>query len=201
MLALWKKSYDKSRQHNKNRDINLPTNVLLVKSFVSPVVMYGCGRVDYKESWVLKNHCFWTVMLGKTLESPLDCKKIQPFHPKGNQSWVFIWRTNVKAETPILWPPDAKSWLIGRPWCLERLKVGGEGHDRRWDGWIVPPTQWTWVWVGSGSWWTGRPGVLQSMGSQRVRHDRATDLNWRHSALWNKPERDNYCMISLYMEY
>ena len=112
MLALWKKSYDKSRQHNKNRDINLPTNVLLVKSFVSPVVMYGCGRVDYKESWVLKNHCFWTVMLGKTLESPLDCKEIKPVHSNRNQSWIFIGRTDAEAEAPILRPPDVKNWLI-----------------------------------------------------------------------------------------
>ena len=71
-------------------------------------------ELEYKERWVLKNWCFWTVVLEKTLESPLDCKEIQPVHPKGGQSWVFIGRTNVEAETPILWPPDAKSWLIGR---------------------------------------------------------------------------------------
>ena len=68
--------------------------------------------MDYKESWVQKNWCFWTVVLEKTLESPLDCKEIQPVHPKGGQSWVFIRRTDVEAETPILWPPDAKCWLI-----------------------------------------------------------------------------------------
>ena len=71
-------------------------------------------ELDYKESWALKNWCFWTVVLEKTLESPLDCKEIQPVHPKGDQSWVFIGRTDVAAETPILWPPDAKSWLIGK---------------------------------------------------------------------------------------
>ena len=85
-------------------------------------------ELDYKESWVLKNWCFRTVVLEKTLETPLDCKEIQPVHPKGNQSWVFIGRTDAEAEAPILWPPDAKSWLIRKdPDCWERLKVGGEG--------------------------------------------------------------------------
>ena len=94
----------------KSRDISLPTKAHLVKAIVFPVVMYG--RVGYKESWAPKNWCFWTVVLEETLESPLDWKEIQPVHPKGDQSWVFIGRTDVEAETPILWPPDAKSWLI-----------------------------------------------------------------------------------------
>ena len=117
-------------------------------------------------------------MLEKTLESPLDCKEIQPVHPKGHQSWVFTGRTDAEAETPIFWPPDEKSWLIGKkkkkPWCWERLKAGEEGDDRGWDGRMV---WWTWVWVNSRSWWwTGRPGVLKSMGSQRVGRDWATEL-------------------------
>ena len=118
--------------------------------------------------------------LEKTLESPLDCKEIQPVHPKGGQSWVIFARTDVEAETPILWPPDAKNWLIWKdPWCWERLRAGGEGDDRGWDGWMASPTWWTWVWINSGSWWwTGRPGVLWSMGSQRVRHEWVTKLNW-----------------------
>ena len=118
--------------------------------------------------------------LEKTLESPLDCKEIQPVHPKGGQSWVIFARTDVEAETPILWPPDAKNWLIWKdPWCWERLRAGGEGDDRGWDGWMASPTWWTWVWINSRSWWwTGRPGVLWSMGSQRVRHDWVTKLNW-----------------------
>ena len=136
-------------------------------------------ELDHKESWVPKNWCFWTVVLEKTFESPLNSKEIQPVHPKGNQSWRFIGRTDVEAETPILWPPDAKNWLIGKDWCWERLKAGGKGDGRGWDGWMASPTQWTWVWVNSGSWrWTGRPSVLQSIGSQRVRHDWATELNW-----------------------
>jgi len=136
-------------------------------------------ELDYKESWAPKNWCFWTVVLEKTLESPLDCKEIQPVHPKGDQSWVFIGRTDVEAETAILWPPDAKSWLIwkdpdaGKDWGQEE-----KGTREGWDGWMAPPTQWTWAWVNSGSWWwTGRPGVVRFTGSQRVRHDWATELN------------------------
>ena len=97
----------------KSRDITLPTKVHLVKAMVFPVVMYGC-ELDYKESWVLKNWCFWTVVLEKTLKILLDCKEIQPVHPKGNQSWIFIGRIDANAETPILWPPDVKSRLIGK---------------------------------------------------------------------------------------
>ena len=108
----------------------------------------------------------------------LAFKEIQPVHPK-DQSWVFIGRTDVEAETPVLWPPDAKSWLIwkdsdaGRDWG-----AGGEGDDRGWDGWITSLTQWTWVWVNFGSWWwTGKPSLLQSMGLQRVRYHWATKLS------------------------
>ena len=149
----------------------------------------GCGftsshvwmwELDCEESWARKNWCFWTMVLEKTLESPLHCEDIQPVHPKGDQSWVFIGRTDAEAETPILWPPDAKSWFIGkRPLCWEGLGAGGEVDDRGWDGWMALPTRSTWVWVNSGSWlWTWRPGMLQFMGSQRVRHDWVTELNW-----------------------
>ena len=96
----------------KSKDITLPTKAHLVKATVFPVVMYGWWELDYKESWAPKNWCFWTVVLEKILESPLDCKEIQPVHPKGDQSYVFIGRTDVEAETPMLWPPDSKSWLI-----------------------------------------------------------------------------------------
>ena len=97
-------------------------------------------ELNYKESWAPKNWCFWTVVLEKTLESPLDGKEIQPVHPKGNQSWMFIGRPDVEAETPILWPPDAKNWLLKRPWCWERLKAGGEGETEDemvgWHHWL-----------------------------------------------------------------
>ena len=130
-------------------------------------------ELDYNESWAPKNWCFWTVVLEKTLESHLDCKEIQPVNSKGNQSWIFIGRTDVEAETPILWPPDAKKWLTGKdPDAGKDWRWEEKGGDRGWDGWMTPPTQWTWVWVSSESWWwTGRPGVLQSVESQRVGRD------------------------------
>ena len=127
-------------------------------------------KLDHKEGWVLKNWCFWIVVLEKTLESPLDSKEIQPVYPKGNQSWIFIGRTDVEAETPILWPPDVKNWLIGKdPYAGKdwRREEKGWRNDRGWDGWMASLTWWTWVWVNSRSWWrTGKSGVLQSMGSQ-----------------------------------
>ena len=142
-------------------------------------------ELDGEESWVPKNWCFWTVVLEKTLESPLDCKEIQPVHPRGDQFWVFSGRTDAEAETPILWPPHAKGWLIGKTLMLGGLGAGGEGDDRGWDGWMASPTQWTWVWVNSGSWWwTGRTGMLRLMGSQRVGHDWATELNWTELNWW-----------------
>ena len=133
----------------------------------------------YKESWALKNWCFWTLVLEQTLESPLDCKEIQPISPKENQSWILIGRTDAEVETPILWPPDVKNWLIGKdPDAGKDWRAGGEGDDRGWDVWVALMTQWTWVWVNSGSWWwTGRPGWLR-MGLERVGHNWATELNW-----------------------
>ena len=137
-------------------------------------------ELDCEESWALKNWCFWTVVLEKTLEGPLDCKEIQPVHPKGDQSWVFTGRTDAEAETPMLCPPHAKCWLIqkdsdaGRDWGQDEKR-----YDRGWDVWMVSPPRWTWVWVNSGSWWwTGRSGVLRFIGSQRVRHDWVTELKW-----------------------
>ena len=116
-----------------------------------------------------KNWCFQTVVLEKTLENPLDCKDVKPINPEGNQPWIFTGRTDAEADAPILWPPDEELTHLKRPWCWERLKAGGEGDDRGWDGWMASPTQWTWVWASSGSWWwTGRPGVLQSTGLLRV---------------------------------
>ena len=134
-------------------------------------------ELDYKESWVPKNWCFWTVVLEKTLQSPLHCKEIQPVHPKGNQSWIFIGRTDAEAESPILWPPDVKGWLIwkdpdpGKDWGQEEK---GTTEDEM-VGWHH--LQWTWVSIDSGSWWwSGMPGTLQFIGSQRVGHDWVTEL-------------------------
>ena len=95
----------------KSRDLTLPTKVCLVKGIIFPVVMVWMWELDHKESWVLKKWCFWTVVLEKTLESPLDCKEIKPVNPKVNQSWIFIGRTDAEVEAPIRWPPNAKNWL------------------------------------------------------------------------------------------
>ena len=116
--------------------------------------------------------------VGEALESPRDWKEIQHVHPKGDQSWIFFGRTDAEAETPILWQLDSKSWLFGkRPWCRERSKVGGEGDNRGWNGWIALLTQWTWVWASSRSWSrTGNP--FPSMGCHRPRHDWATEVSW-----------------------
>ena len=134
--------------------------------------------LNYRESWAVKNWCFCTVVLEKTLESPFDSKEIQPVHPKGNQSWMFIGRTN--AETPILWPPGVKNWLIGKDrvagkdWRLE------EKGTTEWDNWMPSPTQWIWVWVNSRNWlWIGKPGMLQSMGLQsQTQLSDWIELNW-----------------------
>ena len=117
-----------------------------------PVSLLWMWELDCEESWAPKNWCFWTVVLEKTLEGPLDCKEIQPVHPKGNQSWIFIGRTDAEAETPIL--KELTHWK--RPWCCERLKAGGEGDDRGWDGWMALPTWCTWVW-----------GMLQELAMDR----------------------------------
>ena len=134
-------------------------------------------ELDYKQSWAPKNSCFWTVVLEKTFESPLECKEIQPVNPKGNQSWIFIRRTDAEAETLNTLATWCKELThLKRPWGWERFKEQGEWDDRGWDGWMASRTQWAWAWVNSWSWWwTGRPGMLQSMGSQRVGHDWVTE--------------------------
>ena len=136
------------------------------------------SELDYKESWTPKNWCFWTVVLEKTLESSSDCKEIKPVNPKGNhkihwKDWCWSWSSSTLAT----WCEELTHWQ--RPWCWERLKTGREGVDRGSDGWLASPTWWTWVWASFGIWcWTRKPGVLQSMGSQRVRYNWMTELNW-----------------------
>ena len=176
MLTPWKESYDQLRQHIKKQRHYFANKGLSSQG-------YGFGHVwmwelDCEESWAPKNWCSWTVVLKKTLESPLDCKKIQPVHCE-DQPWDFFGRNDAKAETPVLWPPHKKSWLIRKDSDAGRDWTGREGDNRRWDGWMALLIRWTWVWVNSGSWWwTGRPGVLRFTGSQRVGHDWATELNW-----------------------
>ena len=141
----------------KSKDVTLPTKVHLAKAVVFPVVMYEC------ESWTIERaECQRIYALGRTLERPLYCKEIQLVHPKWNQSWIFIGRTDTEAETPMFWPRDAKNLLIGKDpddgkdWSQEE-----KGTRGIWDGWMTLPTWWTWVWTGSRSWWrTGKPGVL-----------------------------------------
>ena len=118
--------------------------------------------------------------VGEDSWESLDCKNIQPVHPKGIHSWVFIGRTDAEAETPVLWLPDGKNWLIWNdPDAGKDSRWGEKGTTGGWDGWMASLTRWTWVWIISGSWWwTGRPGVLQSMGLQRVGDDGVTGLNW-----------------------
>ena len=130
-------------------------------------------KMDCEETWALKNWCFWTVVLEKTLESPLDCKEIQPVLGVHWKDGCWGWNSSALATSC----KELTHWK--RPWCWEGLGAGGEGEDRGWDGWMASPTRWTWVWVNSGSWWwTGRPDVLQFMGSQRIGHDWVTELNW-----------------------
>ena len=121
-------------------------------------------ELDHKEVWVL-NWCFQTVVLEKTFESPLVDKEIKPVNPKGNQPWIFIGRTEAEFETDILatWWEELTHWK--RHWCWERLRAGGKGGDRGWDGWMASLTQWTFEQTGR-QWRTGKPGMLQSMGSQ-----------------------------------
>ena len=185
------KSYDKPRQCIKKQKHHFtdkgPYSQMATHSSVlawripwvgepGGLLSMGLPRVghDWSDLAAPKN---WLkiVVLEKTLESPLDSMDIKSFNPKENQPWIFIGRTDAEADTPILWPPDVKT----RPWCWERLNVGGAGDDRGWDGWMASLMTWTWDWVSYGNWcWTGRPGMLQSMGSQRVGHDWATELNW-----------------------
>ena len=125
MLTPWKKSYNKPRQHIKKHRHYCAKRSPFCQSYGFSSSHVWMWQLDYKESWAPKNWCFWTVVLEKTLEGPLDCKEIQPVHPKGNQSWIFITRTDAEAATPILWPPDAKKWLI---W-----KDPDPGKDWRWE--------------------------------------------------------------------
>ena len=152
MLAPWKESYDQPRQHIKKQRHYFADKDPSSQSYEFSYSQVWMWELDNKESWEPKNWCFWSEVLEKTLESPLDYKEIKPVNPKGNQSW---WE-------------ERNPWR--RHWCWERLKAGGQRENSRWDSWMVSPTRWTWVWVSSGSqWWTGKPGVLQSMGSQRDR--------------------------------
>ena len=137
----------------------MPTKVHFYQRYSFSSSHVWMWELDHKESWAPKNRCFWIVVLEKTLESSLDCKEIKSVNPKGNQSWILIGSTDAEAETPILWPLDAKNWLIGKDpdagkhWRQEKGMTG-------WDGWMASPTRWTWALASSGIWWwTGKPGA------------------------------------------
>ena len=133
-------------------------------------------ELDRKEVIAPKNWCLWTVVLENTPESPLDSKKIKPFNLKGDQPWIFTGRTDVESEAPVFWSSDSNRWLIGKvPDAGEDLRAEGEEGVRGWDGWMASPMQWTWTWANfRRRWGTQGPGVLQSMGPQRIRHDWVT---------------------------
>ena len=161
----------------KSRDITLSTKVHLVKAMLFSSNHVWMWELDYKESWVLKNWCFCTVVVEKTLESPLHCKEIQPVHPKGDQSWIFIGRTDGEAEAPILWPPNVKNWLIGKTLMLGKIDGGRRrGWQRmRWlDGItnLMDMFEWT-PGVGDGQ---GGLACCDSWG--RKESDMTERLNW-----------------------
>ena len=114
MLAPWKKSYDKPRQHIKEQRHHFASKGPSAQSYSFSSSHIWMWEINHKQDWTLKNWCFWTVVLEKTLESPLDCKEIQPVNPKGNQPWIFIGRTDAEAEAPVLWLPDVKSQIFGK---------------------------------------------------------------------------------------
>ena len=150
MLAPWKKSYDKPRQHIKKQRHHFADKGQYSQSYGFSSSRVWMWELSHKEDWAPKNWCFQTVVLEKTLENPLDSKEIQPVNPKGNQPWIFFGRTDAEAEAPILWPPDVKSRLIGKdPDAEKDWGQEEKGVDRGWDGSMASPTQWTRVWVNS----------------------------------------------------
>ena len=175
MLAPWKKSYDQPRQHIKKQRHYFADKGPSNQSYGFSSSHVWMWELDYKESWVSKNWCFCTVMLEKTLESPLDSKEIKTIlkeiSPEYSLEGLML-KLKLQSFGHLMW--RTTHWK--RSWCCERLKAGGEEDDRGWDGWMASPTRWTWVWASSGSWWwTGKPGVLQSTGSQRVGHGWVTE--------------------------
>ena len=168
MLAPWKRSYDQPRQHIKKQRHYFAHKCPSSQRYGFSSSHVWMWELNYKESWTLKNWCFWTVVLEKTLESPLDCKEISP--------GISLEGMRLKLKLQYFGHLMRRVDSLEKTLMLEKIEGGTKGDDRGWDGWMASPTQWTWVWVNSGSWWwTGRPGVLRSMGSQRVGHDWATE--------------------------
>ena len=184
MLAPWKESYDQTRQHIKKQRHYFANKGPSNQSYGFSGSHIGMWGLDYKESWALKRiDAFGLWCWSRLLRVPWTARRSNQSILKDISPEYSLERLILKeAETPntlAIWCEGLTH--LKRPWCWEILRVGGEWDDRGWDGWMASPTQWMWVWVDSGSWWwTGRPGMLQSMGSQRVRHDWVTELNWVH---------------------
>ena len=159
MLASWRKSYDKPIQHIKKQKHHFAGKGPSSQSYGFSSSHVWMWELGHKEGWAPKNWCFWTVLLEKTVESPLDCK-VKPVNSNGNQPWTFTGMTDTEAEAPILSLPNGEELTPrNRPWCWKRLKAGGEGDDRGWDSWMASLTQWTRVWASSKRWWRiGEPG-------------------------------------------
>ena len=177
MLAPWKKSYDQPRQCIKKQRHCFANKDLSSQSYGFASSHVWMWELGYKKSWVLKNWCFWTVVLEKTLESPLDCEDSQPVIPKGNQAWIFIRRTDVEAKTPILWPPDPKRWYIWKDPHARKIEVGRRRGRQRMRWLMASSTQWIWVWVTLGV-GDGQGGLACCCPwGCRVGHDWETELN------------------------
>ena len=173
MLATWKKSYDKPRQHIKKEGHHFANKGPYSQSFGYSSSHVWMWELDQKKRLSIdKLMCLNCSAGGESLGL-----QDQPVNPKRNQPWIFTGRTDAVAEAPILRLPGEKSRLIGKdPWCWERLRGGGKGDYREWDGWTASPSQPTWIWANSGKqWWTGKPCALQSMGLQSTGHDLATE--------------------------
>ena len=195
MLAPWKKSYDQPRQHIKKQRCYFADKGLSSQSNGFSSSHVWMWDLDYKESWALKNWCFWTVVLEKTLESPLDCKETQPVHPKGDQSWILIRKTDAEAETPVLWPPDLKNWLIwkdpdaGKDWRQEEKGTTEDkivGWHHRLDGHEFERT----------------PGVGDGQGSLvccnpwgQKESDTTEQLNWPELN-WRRKINCDFCWVT-----
>ena len=150
-LLLGRKALTSRQCTEKCIEITLPTKIHVVKAMVFFSRHAWMWVLDHNEGWVPKNWCFWTVVLEKTLESPLDCKEMKAVNPNGNKPWIFIGSYFAQAEILILWPPDAKNWLWEKAWCWESLSAEGEGPSRRWDVQTVQLIWCTWVWANSAS--------------------------------------------------
>ena len=168
--ASWEESYGKPRQHIKKERHHLPNKCPYSQSYGFSSSHLWLWELDHKESWVPKNWCFLTVVLEKTLESPLrDSKEIKPVN-KGNQPWIFHWKDwcwSWSSNILATWCEELTHWK--RPWCWERLKPGGEGGNRGCDSWMASSTRWTWVWANSGRWWRkGSPVSCSPLGCKEL---------------------------------